>query len=146
MWATNLNDWNNNLLGKYLNRNHFIFYQGCIKNFINILGIKISTSKSFSYLSITVYIYYIANPVYIVWSIETFRHIVNSKVAKFHEWMLFVGSTLYGDGNQYIYWDTISRWFLIKAKDWFACSGLNIDSLYTSNIYQLVQRKIWYKK
>ena len=54
-------------------------------------------------------------------SLYTFCHFINLNVAKFYDWMPFLTSTQYGDGDPYFHQDTISRWLPKKAEEWFTC-------------------------
>ena len=59
------------------------------------------------------------NLVYAVWSVNTFCHFINSAVEIFYNQISFLAAAQDGDGDQYIYQDTISRWLLTKTEEWF---------------------------
>ena len=79
------------------------------------------------------------NPVYAVWSVNTFCHFINSVVEIFYNQISFLAAAQGGDGDQYIYQDTISRWLLTKTEERFTCSW---DGDYTLPGIKLVFHEI----
>ena len=41
-------------------------------------------------------------------------------MAKLYDWILFLVLTQYGSVEEYLYWDTISKWLSTKAEEQFS--------------------------
>ena len=81
-----------------------------------------------------------SNPIHAILFSITFCYFINTNVAEFCNWVPFLTSRQFGDGDQYFYQDAISKWLVTKAKQPFTNAW---DRKFTRLAWTCFFKSVW---